>query len=227
MQKARITANIIPEGLVRVNRVEKSPLCAYNEPVGPRGDCPEPPGQWRPIPVSERLWFATIGRPAFRPVASAGHREIFFLVERRDDVGVELTRRLLKGLIAGNPANYGGLGEWRYCHDCSEPFFARASEPDAGHASHGWSVLPALNPEGQERLIDLFRDFILRAFSPQRQVELEAFARRHGWDLAYELQDGGGALTSQEVSRWREAVEVELERLVGEAETMITGGSNA
>lgn len=140
---------------------------------------------------------------------------------------MELTRRMLKGLIAGNPGDYDGLGEWRYCHDCSESFYARASEPDAGHTSHRWSTLPALDPEGQERLTVLFRDFVPRSFSPDRQAELEAFARRHGWELTYELQAGGGALTAEEVSRWREVIEADLERLTDEAERIIAEGADA
>lgn len=138
---------------------------------------------------------------------------------------MEKKRRLLKAMIAGNPGNYDGLGEWRYCHDCADRFFARASEPPSGHEDHRWSPLPALDPEGKGRLADLFRQFMRKAFALERQAELETFARRHGWDLAYELRDGGGALTVSEVARWREDVEAELERLADEAEHLILEGS--
>jgi len=132
-----------------------------------------------------------------------------------------LSRRVLKAMIAGNPQNYAGLGEWRYCHDCGAPFFARASQPDPGHGAHRWIVLPSLDPEGQTRLVDLFRRFIRTAFSPARQAELEAFAERQGWDMACEQRAGGGALSSEEAARWHQAAEDELERLVDEAERWI------
>lgn len=134
---------------------------------------------------------------------------------------MRVTRRKLRGMVAGNPGHYAGLGEWRYCHDCEQAFFARASEPPSDHASHRWSPLPALDPEGGQHLAELFRRFMVKAFSPQRQAELEAFARRHGWDLAYELRDGGGALTAPEVARWRQVVEAELDRLVDEAARIV------
>ncbi len=137
---------------------------------------------------------------------------------------MQLTRRMLKGIVAGNPGNFAGLGEWRYCHACGQAFFARACEPDPGHSAHRWSALPALDPEGQSRLADLFRRFLPRAFSPQRQAELQAFAQRHGWEMAYEQQDGGGALTAAEVIPWRATVEAELERLVDQAEQLIAAG---
>jgi hypothetical protein len=139
---------------------------------------------------------------------------------------VKVTRRLIKGLIAVNPGNYDGLGEWRYCHDCQEPFFSRDSEPASEHEEHCWSTLPALDPEDQAQLAELFRGFLEEAFSPERQEELEAFARRHGWDLAYELEDGGGALTAAEVERWRQVVEAKLEQLVEQAEQIIAEGSH-
>lgn len=135
-----------------------------------------------------------------------------------------ISRRLLKGMIAGNPGDYADLGEWRYCHDCRQAFYARASEPDPGHGAHRWSPLPALDPEGQTRLADLFRHFMEEAFSPERQAELDAFARRHGWGMACEQQAGGGALSAAEAARWHGAVESELERLVDEAERIITEG---
>jgi hypothetical protein len=134
---------------------------------------------------------------------------------------VKVTRRLVKGLIAVNPGKYDGLGEWRYCHECQEPFFSRASEPASEHEQHPWSALPALDPEGQARLAELFRGFLQGAFSPERREELEVFAQRHGWDLAYELEDGGGALTAEEVERWRHVVEAKLEQLVDQAEQII------
>jgi hypothetical protein len=142
-------------------------------------------------------------------------------------IAVKVTRRLLKAMVAGNPGNFAGLGEWRYCHTCDEAFFARASEPDAGHADHHWSPLPALDPEGQDHLAKLFRQYMRRAFSSQRRAELATFARTHGWDLAYELQDGGGALTAVEVARWREVVEAEMERLVDQAEQIVAEGAQA
>ena len=131
------------------------------------------------------------------------------------------TRRMLRGIIAGNPGNYAGLGEWRYCHDCQEAFFARASRPDPGHSAHRWSALPALDPEGQAHLAELFRAFIREAYPPARQSQLEAFAKRCGWDMAYELQDGGGALSAPEVVPWRKVVDAELERLTDEAECIV------
>ncbi|MBN1483519.1 MAG: hypothetical protein JXA37_02250 [Chloroflexia bacterium] len=137
------------------------------------------------------------------------------------------SRRLLKGMIAGNPGNYTGLGEWRYCYDCGEAFFAREGEPDAGHSEHRWRALPALDPEGQERLAKLFRRFMQGVFSAERQAELTAFARRQGWDMAYEHRAGGGALTAEEVERWREVVEADLERLVDRAERMMVEQKHA
>ena len=76
-------------------------------------------------------------------------------------------------------------------------------------------------------LIALFRDFIRRAFSPERQAELAAFARRQGWDMAFEYRAGGGALTSEEVERWREVVEADLNRLIEEAKHIIAGDRHA
>ncbi len=137
---------------------------------------------------------------------------------------MKVNRRLLKAMIAGNPANYAGLGEWRYCRTCAEAFFARASEPDPGHSGHHWSPLPALDPEGKGRLAEMFRQYMREGFSPERQAELQAFAQRHGWDMAYELQDGGGALDPSEVARWRAVVEAELERQVDEAERIVMEG---
>ena len=137
------------------------------------------------------------------------------------------TRRLLRGIIAGNPGDYAGLGEWRYCHPCQEAFFARASDPVSEHEDHRWSPLPALDPEGQGRLAALFRTMMVQAYPPARQAELEAFARRAGWDMAYELRDGGGALTALEVIPWRQVLDAELERLIGEAERTIEEAGNA
>ncbi len=131
------------------------------------------------------------------------------------------TRRMLKGLIAGNPGNYAGLGEWRYCHSCEEAFFARAGTPEAEHSAHHWSPLPALDPEGQTGLVDLFRRFIRESFSAERQSQLDAFASRNGWEMAYELTDGGGALSQEEVAIWRQVVERRLEGLMDQAETMM------
>ncbi len=131
------------------------------------------------------------------------------------------TRRLLKGLIAGNPGNYAGLGEWRYCHQCEETFFARAGTPESEHSAHRWSSLPALDPEGRSVLADLFRLFIVEVFTPERQAQLGAFARRHGWEMAYELVDGGGALNQTEAATWHQAVERRLEDLVDQAESML------
>lgn len=134
------------------------------------------------------------------------------------------TRRLLRGIIAGNPGNHAGLGEWRYCHDCQEAFFARAGQPASPHDAHRWAALPALDPEGRGHLAELFRALLRQAYPPARQAELEAFAARAGWDMAYELRDGGGALTAQEAVPWRKAMDAELERLIDEAERMITEG---
>jgi hypothetical protein len=140
---------------------------------------------------------------------------------------MKLTRRMLQGIIAGNPGNYAGLGVWRYCHDCQEPFFARSTQPVPEHDTHRWSDLPALDPEGQGRLAELFRSFMRQAYPPARQAQLEAFAARAGWDMAYELQDGGGALTVAEVAPWRKVVDAELDRLIDEAERIIAEGQNA
>jgi hypothetical protein len=137
------------------------------------------------------------------------------------------TRRLLRGVVAGNPGNYAGLGEWRYCHQCQETFFARASQPAPAHEAHRWSSLPALDPEGQSRLAELFRAMMPQAYPPARQAELEAFAERAGWDMAYELRDGGGALTALEVIPWRKVLDAELERLIDEAERIIEEAGNA
>lgn len=140
---------------------------------------------------------------------------------------MQLTHRQLKGMIAGNPGRYEGLGEWRYCRDCREAFYARASEGEPGHSGHRWVAMPALDPENQGRLVALFRDFIRQAFSPERQAELESFARRQGWDMAFEHRAGGGALSTEEVDRWRQVVEAELNRLIEEAKRMIAEDPHA
>lgn len=140
---------------------------------------------------------------------------------------MKLTRRLLRGIIAGNPGDYTGLGAWHYCHDCQETFFARATQPASKHNAHRWSALPALDPENQGRLAEIFRSFMRQAYPPARQAQLEAFAARAGWDMAYELKDGGGALTPAEVVPWRERMEAELDRLLDEAERIIAEGTNA
>lgn len=130
------------------------------------------------------------------------------------------TDRMLIGAIAANPGRYNGAGEYRYCRRCDTIFFTSAAKPDAGHTGHDTLALPALNQDGSNRLGRAFQSFIQRWPAPRRD-ELEHFAQRRGWDLAMEHVDGGGALSDDEVTQWREVVEAELQRLLAESRRLI------
>jgi hypothetical protein len=132
------------------------------------------------------------------------------------------TDRMLTGAIAANPGRYDGAGEYRYCRACDAIFFTSAKQPDAKHDDHPVVALPALNQDGSERLSRAFKVFLQR-WPEARRAEIERFAQRKGWELAMEHADGGGALTDDEVAQWRQVIEAELKRLVGESRALIAG----
>jgi len=85
-------------------------------------------------------------------------------------------------------------------------------------------ALPALAEGLLERLAAVLRADLERAFqrfitrwTPERQEQLETFARRKGWDMAMELKYGGGALEEDEVTEWRVIVDARLDQLVKQA----------
>ncbi len=137
-----------------------------------------------------------------------------------------LTDRMLQGAIAANPGQPDKAGEYRYCVACGLAFFTRPAKPDKTHADHATIALPALNPDGSERLAKAFRAFLKR-WSPERQEQLDRFASRKGWELAYEHQSGGGALNDSEVAEWRVIVEAEMKRLVMRARAEIAAAELA
>jgi len=127
-----------------------------------------------------------------------------------------VTDRMLIGAIAGNPASFNGAGEYRFCRTCEVIFFTSAKQPDTSHDDHSWFVLPALNPDGAGKLARAFQRYITR-WSPERQEELERFARKKGWDMAMELKYGGGALEDAESSEWQSIINGRLEQLMHQA----------
>jgi hypothetical protein len=80
--------------------------------------------------------------------------------------------------------------------------------------------MPSLNPDGSKILERAFQRFITR-WTPERQEQLETFARRRGWDMAMELRYGGGALEESEVTEWRVIVDARLEQLVKQARDLL------
>jgi hypothetical protein len=123
---------------------------------------------------------------------------------------------MLIGAIANNPATFEGAGEYRCCRTCEQIFFTSAKQPDTAHDTHDWFALPSLNPDGSKILERAFQRFIVR-WAPERQEQLETFARRKGWDMAMELKYGGGALEEAEVAEWQEIVNARLDQLVRQA----------
>jgi hypothetical protein len=123
---------------------------------------------------------------------------------------------MLIGAIAGNPGSYEGAGEYRYCRTCDRIFYTSAKQPDVTHSEHRYFALPALNPDGSQKLATAFKRFIGR-WSAERQAELEKFATKRGWDMAMELKYGGGALEDHEASEWQEIVNARLEQLMKQA----------
>jgi hypothetical protein len=135
-----------------------------------------------------------------------------------------VTDRMLIGAIAGNPASFEGSGEYRFCRTCDAIFFTSASAPDTAHDAHDWFALPALNPDGSNKLAIAFQRYITR-WSPERQAELERFALKKGWDLAMELQYGGGALDDAEAAEWQQIVNARLEQLMRQTRERIAAGA--
>lgn len=134
-----------------------------------------------------------------------------------------VTDRMLIGAIAGNPADFQGAGEYRYCRTCTQIFLTSARAPDAAHDAHNWFALPALNPDGSQVLGRAFQRFIIR-WTPERQAQLEKFATKSGWDMAMELKYGGGALEEAEATEWREIVDARLAQLLKQAREEIAAG---
>jgi hypothetical protein len=135
-----------------------------------------------------------------------------------------VTDRMLIGAIAGNPASFEGTGEYRFCRTCNAIFFTSASEPDPTHDGHDWFALPSLNPDGSNKLSVAFRRYITR-WSPERQEELDRFALKKGWDMAMELQYGGGALSDEEAAEWQQIVNARLEQLMRQTREQIAAGA--
>jgi hypothetical protein len=131
---------------------------------------------------------------------------------------------MLIGAIAGNPASFEGTGEYRFCRTCNAIFFTSASEPDPTHDGHDWFALPSLNPDGSNKLSVAFRRYITR-WSPERQEELDRFALKKGWDMAMELQYGGGALSDEEAAEWQQIVNARLEQLMRQTREQIAAGA--
>lgn len=127
-----------------------------------------------------------------------------------------VTDRMLIGAIAGNPASFQSAGEYRFCRTCELIYFTSARQTDPSHDEHQWFVLPALNPDGSGKLARAFQRYITR-WSPERQAELEQFARKKGWDMAMELKYGGGALEDSEAAEWQEIINGRLEQLMRQA----------
>lgn len=123
-----------------------------------------------------------------------------------------ITDRMLTGAIANNPANYEGDGEWRYSIPSKSLYFTKASAPDP-RDREPWFALPSLNPDGSRRMEQAFQQFIKRRWPPSRQLQLEQFAQKKGWNLAMELKYGGGALEDHEAEEWQYVVNRELQRL--------------
>lgn len=149
------------------------------------------------------------------------------LVAQQDTglVVMPVTDRMLIGAIAGNPASFEGTGEYRFCRTCGAIFFTSARKPDAVHSNHDWFALPALNPDGSNKLSTAFKRYVTR-WSPERQEELEQFALKKGWDMAMELKYGGGALDDDEAAEWQEIVNIRLEQLMRQTRELINNGTS-
>jgi hypothetical protein len=133
-----------------------------------------------------------------------------------------ITDRLLIGAIAGNPGAFEGAGEYRCCRTCETIYYTSAKEPEAAHDGHDTFSLPALNPDGSNKLARAFQRFIVR-WPKERQEELENFARKKGWDMAMELKYGGGGLEEHEASEWQQIVNARLEQLARQARATFDG----
>lgn len=131
-----------------------------------------------------------------------------------------VTDRMLIGAIAGNPADFNGAGEYRFCRTCTLIFLTSSRNPDGLHDTHDWFALPSLNPDGSQVLARAFQRFIVR-WTPERQAELEKFAARRGWDMAMELKYGGGALDDDEAAQWQEIVQGRLDMLKNQVKKQI------
>jgi hypothetical protein len=131
-----------------------------------------------------------------------------------------ITDRMLIGAIASNPAAYEGAGEYRCCRTCELVFFTSARAPDTAHDDHDWFTLPALNPDGSNILARAFQRYIKR-WPPERQEQLEQFARKKGWDMAMELKYGGGALEEHEAAEWQEIINARLDQLMRQARAQL------
>jgi hypothetical protein len=134
---------------------------------------------------------------------------------------MSLTDRMLIGAIANNPAAFESAGEYRCCRTCELIFYTSAKQPDISHDTHDWFAMPSLNPDGSKILERAFQRFITR-WTPERQEQLETFARRRGWDMAMELKYGGGALEEEEVTEWRVIVDARLDQLVKQARELLS-----
>lgn len=135
-----------------------------------------------------------------------------------------VTDRMLIGAIAGNPASFETSGEYRYCRTCDVIFFTSAKKPDNSHAEHNWFALPALSPDGSDKLAKAFQRFMTQ-WPKERQAELERFAQRKGWDMAMELKYGGGALDDQEAAEWQQIVNARLDQLMHQARAQIAAST--
>lgn len=131
-----------------------------------------------------------------------------------------VTDRMLIGAIAGNPADFDGAGEYRFCRTCEMIFLTSARRPDTTHDGHDWFTLPSLNPDGSQILARAFQRFIER-WTAERRAQLESFATKKGWDMAMELKYGGGALDDDEAAQWQEIVQGRLEMLKTQARQQI------
>ncbi|HEU5089379.1 MAG TPA: hypothetical protein VFT99_18110 [Roseiflexaceae bacterium] len=136
-----------------------------------------------------------------------------------------ITDRMLIGAIAGNPAAFSGAGEYRCCRTCEAIFYTSAGDPETTHDGHDVFPLPSLNPDGSGKLARAFQRYIVR-WSPERQAELENFARKKGWDMAMELKYGGGALEDEEAAEWQQIVNGRLEQLARQARAQLEGQEN-
>ncbi len=137
-----------------------------------------------------------------------------------------ITDRMLIGAIAANPASFENAGEYRCCRTCLVIYFTSSKSPDTSHDDHSWFALPSLNPDGSGKLGKAFQRYITR-WTPERQEELDNFARKRGWDMAMELKYGGGALDDAEAAEWQEIVNGRLEQLARQARMDIGHGEPA
>ncbi len=135
-----------------------------------------------------------------------------------------ITDRMLIGAIANNPGDYNGAGQARFCFTSQKIYFSSAKKPAPEDANNNFFDLPALNPDGSNKLAIAFQRYIKR-WSEERQEQIERFAARRGWELAMELHYGGGALNDEESAEWRVIVDGRLAQLVRQARQHIDAGS--